>query len=40
VFDPEAGRPYYFTVAVSDASTQAHWGSEPQMLVFGPKDGE
>ncbi len=40
VFDPEAGRPYYFTVAVFDASSSEHWGSEPQMLVFGPKNGE
>jgi hypothetical protein len=38
-FDPEAGKPYYFTVAIFDASTSTHWGSGPQMLVFGPKNG-
>ncbi len=38
-FNPAAGKPYYFTVAVFDASTHTHWGSEPQMLVFGPKNG-
>ncbi len=37
VFDPEAGKSYYFTIAVFDASTQNHWGSEPQILQFGPK---
>jgi hypothetical protein len=40
VFDPLAGKPYYFTVAVFDASTYTHWGSEPQMLVFGPKSSK
>jgi len=39
IFDPLAGKPYYFTVAVFNASTGTHWGSEPQMLVFGPKQG-
>ncbi len=38
VFEPESGKVYYFTIAVFDASTEEHWGSEPQMLVFGPKD--
>jgi hypothetical protein len=41
VFDPESGTLYYFTIAVFDASIGHHWGSEPQILQFGPKgDGE
>ncbi|MBD3237264.1 MAG: hypothetical protein GF330_11205 [Candidatus Eisenbacteria bacterium] len=40
IFDPDAGREYYFTVALFDASTRSHWGSRPQVLVFGPRDGE
>lgn len=40
IFDPDVGRQYYFTVAVFNASTRSHWGSEPQMLVFGPQGGE
>lgn len=38
IFDTDPAKRYYFTVAIFDASTQQHWGSEPQVLMFGPKD--
>jgi len=38
IFEPESGRLYYFTIAVFDADVRNHWGSEPQILRFGPKD--
>lgn len=38
IFEPEAGKQYCFTISVFDASTMGHWGSEPQVLVFGPKE--
>jgi hypothetical protein len=36
-FNPAAGKSYAFTVAVFDASTRRHWGSEPILLRFGDK---
>jgi len=36
-FDPEAGIEYHFAVSVFDAATHDHLGSEPVVLVFGPK---
>jgi len=38
IFDPASGRAYPFTLAVFDASTRRHWGSEPQFLVFQGRD--
>jgi hypothetical protein len=38
VFDPDADEVYHFTIAVFDGTTRDHWGSEPQVLVFGPRD--
>ena len=37
IFEPEPGREYPFTIAVFDASAGDHWGSEPQVLVFGER---
>ncbi len=37
-FLPESGRDYVFTIAVFDADIRDHWGSEPQILRFGPKE--
>jgi len=33
-FDPELGVGYPFTIALFDASTGIHWGSETQILMF------
>ena len=40
IFEPESGSRYYFTLAIFDASSTTHWGSEPQILVFEPKTQE
>jgi hypothetical protein len=37
VFDPVPGKQYPFTIAIFNASLEDHWGSEPQMLVFGER---
>jgi hypothetical protein len=39
-FNPDDGKSYTFTVAVFDASTRRHWGSEPIVLRFGEKAGQ
>lgn len=38
IFEPDPEAEYHFTISIFDASEQSHWGSEPQVLVFGPKD--
>lgn len=37
-FRPGTGETYSFTIAVFDGSTRHHWGSEPQVLVFGEQE--
>ncbi len=37
IFAPESGKQYTFTIALYDASVRDHWGSEPQVLVFGER---
>jgi hypothetical protein len=37
VFDPASGAAYAFSVAVFDASTRNHWGTEPVLLQFAAK---
>lgn len=36
-FDPASGASYAFTIAIFDASSREHWGSEPAILRFGEK---
>lgn len=38
VFLPEAGFEVVFTLAIMDNTGIEHWGSEPQILRFGPKE--
>lgn len=37
IFSPDSSRSYAFTVAIMDNSSVEQRGSEPQLLVFGPK---
>jgi hypothetical protein len=39
-FEPASGRQYYFTLAIFDADVRNHWGSEPQILRFEPKEAK
>lgn len=38
IFDPDSGKDYYFTISLFDASLSTHWGSEPQVLRFAPRE--
>ena len=38
LFDPDIGKDYYFTISLFDGSLSSHWGSEPQVLRFAPRE--